>query len=169
MRIHRTIQDMALKGLYKGTMGIDMPVASPISTFSSGGKDYSIDYRMKDSQERVYIPTKAIPSTPLVSTGERVMYDSGSQLLEALDQKIVRPIDAVVTAVKIRKPFGEAEVRRAYLQGEACETVNRRSWLAANSLDNVLLPTAANHLCFKCGMTVNCRCDKFTGTGRVKD
>jgi len=42
----------------------------------------------------------------------------------------------------------------------------RREYLEANSLDNVLLPTAANDLCPKCGMTVSCKCDKFDRHGR---
>ena len=36
----------------------------------------------------------------------------------------------------------------------------KRAYLESHSLDNILLPTAANDLCFRCGLTVSCKCDK---------
>ncbi len=41
-----------------------------------------------------------------------------------------------------------------------------QAYLQANSHNNILLPTAANYLCPKCGMTLGCRCHLFDKFGR---
>ncbi len=41
----------------------------------------------------------------------------------------------------------------------------RLAYLQANSIDNILLPAAADMLCPKCGMTLGCRCHMFDSRG----
>lgn len=62
------------------------------------------------------------------------------------------------------QPYNAMAVRHV-LAGGVHPAYNYRAWLVANSLDNVLLPTAANDLCPRCGLTVSCKCDKFDRRG----
>ena len=61
--------------------------------------------------------------------------------------------------IRVSNPYNESAVRHV-LAGGTHPLVNRRAYLEENSMDNVLLPTAANELCFKCGLTINCICHK---------
>ncbi len=62
-------------------------------------------------------------------------------------------------------PYNRAAIEHV-LAGGVHPSYNRRRYLEANSLDNILLPTAANDLCPKCGLTVSCKCDKYRN-GRI--
>lgn len=168
MRITRSLNDMLLKGVYKGTVWskCEAPATFGIQTFKSGSKEYSIDYRCNDAIAAIDIPAKPVDKGRLFPTGERLMYGSPSQLLATLDRKVQAPVDYSAKQVKVSKRLTAEDIRRVYIDHGTHELINRQDWLQANSIDNVLLPTAANYLCPKCGHTVNCKCDTYDRQGR---
>lgn len=66
---------------------------------------------------------------------------------------------------KVCHPYNRMAVEHV-LAGGVHPTYNYSAYLEANSIDHILLPTAANDLCFKCGLTVHCQCHKFDRHGR---
>ncbi len=157
-RVFRSMRDMVLKGTAKGTISVNSPL-DPSERFSNSLSN-------SDNQRRVYIPPPAVPKPRLSPTGERVYYTGPSDILG--DSKLTpHALPVHVPDIKVTQPIGADDIRRVYLKGGSHPKINRTQWLRDNSIDNILLPTAANYLCPKCGLTRSCKCESFDSHGRA--
>ncbi len=81
-------------------------------------------------------------------------------LLEKLPHEVV----PAVPIVEVRERYSAERIKQMLVDGDPLP--GTPAHYRARCINNVLLPTGANALCPRCGMTRSCRCEEFTRKGR---